>query len=58
MPRSAKRKWQRPKLKVFTKSDSEVRLLDAASQTSPPCHRPNNKDGRCYKTPACLPSKN
>ena len=52
-----KKKWQRPKLMVFTKSDSDVRLLEAASTTNPPCHRPENKDGRCYKSTACSPNE-
>ena len=57
MSESPKKKWQRPKLRVFTKSDEGVRLLDAASTANPSCHRPENKDGRCYKSPACSPSK-
>jgi hypothetical protein len=49
MPNTKHKKWQRPKLLVFTKSDSEAKLLEAASTTNPPCLRPENKDGRCYK---------
>jgi len=57
MSESPKKKWQRPKLKVFTRSDEECRLLEAASQTSPPCTNPANTSGRCYKRPACSPGK-
>jgi hypothetical protein len=60
MPRkvSKKKKWQRPKLRIYRKSEAEQRLLEQASTTIPPCDRAVNKDGRCYKRPACPPGKN
>ena len=35
----------------------EVRLLEASSQTNPPCPRMLGRDGRCYKSTACSPHK-
>ena len=58
MPRKELKKWQRPKLRIHRKSEEEMRLLEEASTTIPLCHRAVNKDGRCYKRPACPPSKN
>jgi hypothetical protein len=60
MPRkvSEKKKWQQPKLRIHRKSEEEMRLLEQASTTIPLCYRAVNKDGRCYRTPACSPSKN
>jgi hypothetical protein len=59
MPRkvSKKKKWQRPKLRIHRKSEAERRLLEEASTSIPLCSRAVNKDGRCYRTPACPPGK-
>jgi hypothetical protein len=57
MPRKAHKKWQRPKLRIYTKSESELRLLEEASTAIPLCYRAVDKDGRCYKRPASAPSK-
>jgi hypothetical protein len=58
MLRKAHKKWQKPKLRIYTKSESELRLLEEASTTIPLCYRAVNKDGRCFRTPACPPGKN
>jgi hypothetical protein len=54
---SPKKKWQRPKLRVFCRSDSEVRALETCSQESLPCTNPANTSGKCYKIPACRPAE-
>ena len=57
MPSKTGKKWQRPILRIHRKSEAEQRLLEEASTTIPLCFRAVNKDGRCYRTPACSPGK-
>ena len=57
MPRQARKKWHRPKLRIHRKSEEELRLLEEASTSIPLCHRAVNKDGRCYRSALCTDKK-
>ena len=57
MPRKARKKWHRPTLRIHRKSEEELRLLEEASTTIPPCYRAVDKDGRCYRSPPCTDKK-
>lgn len=58
MPEASRKKWQRPKLSIYRKSEEERRLLERASLLSLPCPVHPYKLCRCYTAPARSPSKN
>jgi hypothetical protein len=57
MPDTPKKKRLRPILRIYRKSEDELRRLERAGLQSLPCTNPANTPGRCYKRPASSPGK-